>query len=112
VLQLAHDWPGNVRELEHEIQRAVLLSARAGRLGPEHLDLPEPSAAQAAARAAAPGVTPAAGAPETVREAERAAILRALERFPDDRRAAAESLGLSRSAFYRRLSQHGIRPTR
>jgi DNA-binding NtrC family response regulator len=101
-----HDWPGNVRELEHVIQRAVLLSARGGRLTPEHLDLP------ARGQAAPLASPPAPGAPETLREAERAAILRALERFPDDRRAAAESLGLSRSAFYRRLSQFGIRPSR
>jgi DNA-binding NtrC family response regulator len=101
-----HDWPGNVRELEHVIQRAVLLSARGGRLTPEHLDLP------VRGQAAPLASPPAAGAPETLREAERAAILRALERFPDDRRAAAESLGLSRSAFYRRLSQFGIRPSR
>jgi DNA-binding NtrC family response regulator len=100
-----HTWPGNVRELEHVIQRAVLLSARRGRLRVEHLDLPAAPAATSAPAAPNP-------LPETVREAERAAILRALERFPDDRRAAAESLGLSRSAFYRRLSQYGIRPAK
>jgi DNA-binding NtrC family response regulator len=108
----AHDWPGNVRELEHVIQRAVLLSARGGRLTPEHLDLPAPSGGSPLARSAALPAAARAGAPETVRDAERAAILRALERFPDDRRAAAESLGLSRSAFYRRLSQHGILPSK
>jgi DNA-binding NtrC family response regulator len=105
-----HDWPGNVRELEHVIQRAVLLSARGGRLTPEHLDLP--ARGQAAAAGAPLARVPAASAPETLRDAERAAILRALERFPDDRRAAAESLGLSRSAFYRRLSYFGIRPAK
>jgi DNA-binding NtrC family response regulator len=109
----AHDWPGNVRELEHVIQRAVLLSARGGRLAPEHLDLPLPSGPRSVAHPEpVPRGALATGAPETVREAERAAILRALERFPEDRRAAAESLGLSRSAFYRRLSQYGIRPAR
>jgi transcriptional regulator of acetoin/glycerol metabolism len=39
-------------------------------------------------------------------------VLRALEHFPNDRVAAAKSLGLSRSAFYRRLAQLGIRPPR
>jgi DNA-binding NtrC family response regulator len=104
----AHAWPGNVRELEHVIQRAVLLSARADRLEIEHLDLPllGPAPSALPAGAPLPAVNPM---PETVRGAEKAAILRALERFPDDRRAAAESLGLSRSAFYRRLAQHGIR---
>ena len=55
---------------------------------------------------------PQRAAIQTVHEAEKAAILRALELFPDDRRAAAESLGLSRSAFYRRLTLYGIRPPR
>jgi DNA-binding NtrC family response regulator len=109
----AHAWPGNVRELEHVVQRAVLLSAREGVLTRAHLDLG--AASETRLRAApreslAPGALPAAHPPQTVRDAEKAAILQALEHFPEDRRAAAESLGLSRSAFYRRLSQYGIRP--
>jgi DNA-binding NtrC family response regulator len=114
----AHRWPGNVRELEHVIQRAVLLSARASELGAEHLALdgqsspPAPHAPPGTAHASLPSPLGALAPepPRTVRDAERAAILQALERHPEDRRAAAESLGLSRSAFYRRLSQHGIRP--
>lgn len=102
-----HSWPGNVRELEHVIQRAVLLSARSGELTLAHLELP--SDREVPARATGSDRAPMAE-PQTVRDAEKAAILHALERFPEDRRAAAESLGLSRSAFYRRLSQHGIRP--
>jgi DNA-binding NtrC family response regulator len=99
----AHAWPGNVRELEHVIQRAVLLSARTRQLTRAELDL--------GPAGTAPPSTRAAPAPlGTVHDAERAAILRALEHFPDDRRAAAASLGLSRSAFYRRLAQYGIRP--
>lgn len=105
-----HDWPGNVRELEHVIQRAVLLSTRGGRLTAEHLDLPALAPTHEAAMPP-PGPLGVSG-PSTLRDAEKAAILRALERFPDDRRAAAESLGLSRSAFYRRLAQFGIRPAK
>jgi len=109
----AHGWPGNVRELEHVIQRAVLLSARSGRLTLEHLDLPVSNGASSPLPRAQPlAALSAASVPETLRDAEKAAILRALERYPDDRRAAAESLGLSRSAFYRRLSQYGIRPAK
>jgi DNA-binding NtrC family response regulator len=104
----AHDWPGNVRELEHVMQRAVLLSARGGLLNVEHLDLPTTATLPCNTRKSAP-LAASSPVPQTVRDAEKAAILRALERFPDDRRAAAQSLGLSRSAFYRRLSQHGIR---
>jgi DNA-binding NtrC family response regulator len=105
----AHEWPGNVRELEHVLQRAVLLSARSGELTPLHLDLPCAGRASAAPARARASTTPA-HPPQTVRDAEKAAILQALQLYPEDRRAAAESLGLSRSAFYRRLSQHGILP--
>jgi DNA-binding NtrC family response regulator len=103
-----HDWPGNVRELEHAIQRAVLLSASTGRITTEHLGL-RGVAGTAATNTSAPSV---AGVVGTIKDAERAAVLHALSRFPDDRMAAARSLGLSRSAFYRRLTQLGIRPTR
>jgi DNA-binding NtrC family response regulator len=109
----AHSWPGNVRELEHVIQRAVLLSARAGKLTTAHFDLratTETRPRTIPTESSGPSPLPATPQPQTVRDAEKAAILQALEHFPEDRRAAAESLGLSRSAFYRRLSQYGIRP--
>ena len=102
-LLCAYDWPGNVRELEHAMQRAVLLSASRGTIQSVEVGLPAPSAATAA---------PPTPEPLTLRESERATVLRALERFPNDRAAAAKSLGLSRSAFYRRLAQLGIRPPR
>ncbi len=104
-----HSWPGNVRELLHVVQRAVLLSARQGTLGPEHLDL-HPAAPLGDAGLTRAREGPASERRQTVKDAEREAIERALSQFPSDRRAAAESLGLSRSAFYRRLSQYGILP--
>jgi DNA-binding NtrC family response regulator len=111
-----HDWPGNVRELEHTLQRGLLLSAHSGVLSPAHLGLPEPSegplgsatATAVSAATATSAATTAARAPQTLRAAEEAAILGALEQFPHDRRAAARSLGLSRSAFYRRLAHYGL----
>ncbi|MET0414171.1 MAG: sigma-54 dependent transcriptional regulator, partial [Polyangiaceae bacterium] len=107
---LAHSWPGNVRELEHVIQRSVLLSAGRGVLTRSHLDLRLPQPTEAASALEAPLALGSAELPQTVQDAQKAAILRALQRFPGDRRAAAESLGLSRSAFYRRLALYGIRP--
>jgi DNA-binding NtrC family response regulator len=97
----AYDWPGNVRELEHAMQRAVLLSANRRVIESADVGL-----------AVSPGAAPPSGEPLTLRESERATVLRALEHFPNDRVAAAKSLGLSRSAFYRRLAQLGIRPPR
>jgi DNA-binding NtrC family response regulator len=96
----AYDWPGNVRELEHAMQRAVLLSANRGRIVAADLALP-----------VSPGAAVSTASPESLslRDAERAAVLKAVQRFPNDRVAAAKSLGLSRSAFYRRVAQLGIR---
>lgn len=46
----------------------------------------------------------------TLEEVEKYLIRRALERFDGNVSRAAEALGLSRSAMYRRLQQHGIAP--
>ncbi|HET9947585.1 MAG TPA: sigma-54 dependent transcriptional regulator [Longimicrobiales bacterium] len=89
---LRHSWPGNVRELRHAVERAVLMAR--GRLI-EASDL---------------GLRPrgeAAGPVEdlTLEEAERVLIERALERHHGNVSRAAEALGLSRSALYRRLQR-------
>ena len=89
-----YDWPGNVRELAHVVERAVLL---AGGRSIEARDLRRTS-----------GVL--AGSPEidalTLEQAERYLVSRALEQCQGDADAAARKLGLSRSAFYRRLSKY------
>ncbi|HWU91072.1 MAG TPA: sigma-54 dependent transcriptional regulator [Kofleriaceae bacterium] len=114
-LLCAYEWPGNVRELEHAMQRAVLMSSSRGAIQCADVGLPASPGAAAPPIPTAPATAPAAPPetePLTLRESERAAVLRTLERFPNDRAAAAKSLGLSRSAFYRRLAQLGIRPPR
>ncbi len=89
-----YDWPGNVRELAHVVERAILL---AGGRSIEARDLRLTS-----------GVS--AGSPEidalTLEQAERYLVSRALEQCQGDADAAARKLGLSRSAFYRRLSKY------
>jgi DNA-binding NtrC family response regulator len=89
---MSHGWPGNVRELEHAVERAVLL-ARSEQIRAADLGL-----------GAAPG-----GAMRledlTLDEAERVLIEKALERHSGNVSKAAEALGLSRSALYRRLPQ-------
>ena len=44
----------------------------------------------------------------SLEEVEAFLIKKALGRFDGNARRAAEALGLSRSAFYRRLQQHGL----
>ncbi len=96
VAMAEHAWPGNVRELEHVVERAVVLAEGATiELADLHL------------RRA--GSTSAAVALErmTLADAEAYLVRRAMERAPSAN-AAAEALGLSRSALYRRLQVLGI----
>ncbi len=93
---LAHAWPGNVRELEHAIERSVLL-ARGRLVGVADLGL-RPAAATASAAIES----------LTLEEVERLLIQRALQRHSGNVSEAAKTLGLSRSALYRRLERHGL----
>ena len=108
---LRHPWPGNVRELRNSIERAKLL-AREGVIGAADLNLP--------ARTLAEGVTgPAASAArngsavaaEGLEENLSREVLEAhLQRAGGNVSRAAQSLGLSRQALYRRLERLGLRP--
>jgi DNA-binding NtrC family response regulator len=91
----AHPWKGNVRELEHVIERAVLM-CEGGRIDVAHLGLRAPGEG-------APGLEGL-----TLEEAERILIQKALRRHEGNVSRAAEALGLSRSALYRRLDRYGL----
>jgi DNA-binding NtrC family response regulator len=93
---LDHPWPGNVRELDHAIERAVLL-ARGPHVGAGDIGLRAPDASG-----------PARLEQLTLDEVERELIRRALKRHDGNVSEAAKSLGLSRSALYRRLERHGL----
>jgi DNA-binding NtrC family response regulator len=100
-----HRWPGNVRELAHVIARAALLCN-----GDEILELglPSPSAAVSAPAAAAAA---APGEPSTVmtlREAERRAIVAAMQACGGDKTKVARALGISRTALYEKLKRHEL----
>jgi DNA-binding NtrC family response regulator len=92
---LAHPWPGNVRELDHAVERAVLmaqgetvraadLGLRAGREGPPRIE------------------------EMSLEDVEALLIKKALARFNGNVSHAANALGLSRSALYRRLQRYGL----
>ena len=92
----AYPWPGNVRELDHVVQRAVLM-AQNGEVRSADLGLQ----------------TAAAGAERrleemSLEEVERLLIQKALRRFGGNVSQAAEALGLSRSALYRRMQKYEI----
>ena len=95
----AHAWPGNVRELAHSVERAVLMADPAATsIASRHLSL-RPRTAN----------DPVAVTDLSLEEAERVFIEKVLARHNGDVRLAAEQLGMSRSALYRRLQQYGVR---
>ena len=88
-------WPGNVRQLDHAVERAVLMCQ--GRVI-RAADLGLQASAEAAARVDE----------MSLEEVEAFLIKKALARHEGNARKAADALGLSRSAFYRRLERHGL----
>ena len=93
----AHSWPGNVRELDHVVERAVLMSS-ADTVSAMDLALQTTPAAQLSARLEE----------MSLEDAERLLITKALSRYNGNANRAAEALGLSRSALYRRLQKYGL----
>jgi DNA-binding NtrC family response regulator len=92
-----YPWPGNVRELDHTIERAVLL-ARGSSIQADELGL----------RRAVERGEEAELSDLTLDQAERVLIQNVLRRCDGNVTEAAHSLGLSRSALYRRLKAHGL----
>src|SRR3954453_1510446 len=93
---LDHEWPGNVRELDHAVERAVLMSVGE------------------AIRTSDLGLTaPRMGAVKNIEEmpledVECLLIRKTLARHAGNISHAAEALGLSRSALYRRIQKYGL----
>ena len=92
---LDYPWPGNVRELEHTVERALLLM-HGTQVQPADLNLRPPMDG-----AAVLDELP-------LEEVERVLIRKALQRHDGNVSQAAEALGLSRSALYRRLQRYGL----
>jgi DNA-binding NtrC family response regulator len=88
-------WPGNVRELNHVVERAVLM-ARGAAIEPADL------------RLTAGPAGPIDRRPMTLDEVELDAIRAALARHDGNVVAAADELGMSRSALYRRMEKFGL----
>jgi two-component system response regulator HydG len=94
----AYHWPGNVRELRHVVLRAAIMSDPNDsvlRL-PERFDSPfnEPNGHQGLAIG------------RSIRDVERELIMRTLEHLNGDKRAAAETLGISLNTLYNRLNAY------
>ena len=101
---MAYSFPGNVRELENLIEQAAAL-AEADELGPDDFPLRTRSGA-ASSLATAPAARPLA---DVVAEAEKLAILRAIERFEGDLGRVAEALDVSPTTLWRKMKRLDIR---
>ena len=92
---MQYSWPGNVRELEHAVERAVLLCR-----GDE---IEATNFAVANARSAAQSFENM-----SIDDVEALLIRKVLRRCEGNISQAAEALGLSRAALYRRIEKYGI----
>jgi two-component system response regulator HydG len=91
-----YPWPGNVRELQHSVERAVIMS-ESSVLQPRDFffrtpELPGPDAAD----------------DFNIEAMEKLLIERALKKHEGNVSRAAQDLGLSRTALYRRMAKHGL----
>jgi two-component system NtrC family response regulator len=96
-----YDWPGNVRELENVLERAIILS-RSETLGPEDL----PAQVFGGEEAASEAVSDGHG--QSLDEAEKRAIIQALDAHAGHRGRTADALGVSRRTLQYKLKKYGL----
>jgi len=92
---MQYTWPGNVRELEHTVERSVLL-CRGEEIEPANLAI-------VAARSSTPTFDNM-----SIDEVEALLIRKMMRRCDGNISQAAEALGLSRAALYRRIEKYGL----
>jgi DNA-binding NtrC family response regulator len=101
--QLAgYPWPGNIRELESTVSRAAL-SAPGRSIRGTDVDF---------LHANVSGVEHVPERLPSLRETERAHIVRVLDAVGWNKKEAAEVLEISRGTLYRKISEYELEPTR
>ena len=108
-LLLTAPWPGNIRELRNVIERACMLSE--GRFFGEREVLSSLGSISGTAEESADARTdlPPSDDSPLLADAEREHIARVLQNAGGNKKAAAQLLGVSRRALYRRLDRLGLR---
>ena len=96
----AYPWPGNIRELESTVSRAAL-SAPGRVIRGTDVDF---------LHASAEAIDPAAERLASLRETERAHIVRVLEAVGWNKKEAAEVLEISRGTLYRKITEYDLEP--
>ena len=98
VAMQQHAWLGNIRELSHSIERAVIMSENKV-IDIQTLGLSNYGALESAQQPLM-----------SLDESEKQAIIKAMQHFAGNALEASEFLGISKSAFYRRLEKFGLGP--
>ena len=96
----AYHWPGNVRELRHTLERAVIMS-EGPVLKPDDFSFSAPIQAPAQQDEMELDTL-------NLNDIEQAAVRRALSKHGGNISRAAEELGISRKALYRRIEKYGL----
>ena len=100
---VAYHWPGNIRELESTMSRAAL-SAPGRVIRPTDIEFLHAPLARPSEETATPRLP-------TLRDAERAHIIRVLDATSWNKVEAARVLDISRGTLYRKIDEFGLEPT-
>ena len=95
----SYHWPGNVRELRHTMERAVIMSE-----GP----VIQPSDFSFSAPMNPPADNDLPASTLNLEDIEQAAVRKALSKHGGNISRAANELGISRKALYRRIEKYGL----
>jgi len=100
-----YDWPGNIRELRHAVERAVILS-EGNKLELSDFILQEREEVTT-------NTTPSVNPQDTfnsynLADIEKWAIRKAMTKYQGNISKAADELGLTRAALYRRLAKYDL----
>ncbi len=95
-----HQWRGNVRELQNTVERALIF------VGDRRVHLDDLCCIKNIIGAAPE--SPSLDLRSATRDFERRHIIRTLARFDNNKKAAAEALGIGLSSLYRKMDELGI----
>ena len=94
-----YSWPGNIRELRHAVERAIILSEGKA-LRPEDFLLQDRGSNDGEGTEIIPTFN--------LDELEKWAIQKAMTKHRGNITKAADDLGITRAALYRRLEKYGL----
>ncbi len=101
ALLVGFNWPGNVRQIRNVLEHALVLSAGATTIEPEHLPL--------AVRAPFSELGTEAGSARTLKEVERTHIENTLLLFGGNRTRTSAALGIARATLHNKIREYGMK---